>query len=346
MNPLMLAGAGALLLLFARKGQSLPASPSAMLLPSGSSGRTPVAAARALAAYFAKGGSRGSKGKPDPVVKQAQADMGTLTADGIYGAKTRARAHALGVELPAIASKPKAAASLVLAPVDKAGRASVDAAKDLAAHIASGGSKGTKGKPNATVRAAQADMGGLTADGIYGAKTRARAAALGVTIVEPPTKPGTPPAPSAAPMAAPAPPPKPRVTSAAPPPAPTPASSRGYTPEQAARSLGEYLAQGGSRKSAYVKDRQADMGGLKPDGVYGPSTRARAAALGVVLPRTPKEAASELGTYLRGGGSKGSKGAPSAAVKQAQTDMGGLAADGLYGPATRARGKALGVTLP
>jgi hypothetical protein len=63
--------------------------------------------------------------------------------------------------------------------------------------------------------------------------------------------------------------------------------------------------------------------------------------------RTPEQAASALYSYAKAalaagkGAQLGIKGAPSSTVHDAQRDMGGLVADGIYGPATRERGHAL-----
>lgn len=63
--------------------------------------------------------------------------------------------------------------------------------------------------------------------------------------------------------------------------------------------------------------------------------------------RAPDQAARDLLAYVNAAaGSQratllGYKGHPNAFVQSAQSDMGGIAADGIYGPATRARGKAL-----
>jgi hypothetical protein len=47
-------------------------------------------------------------------------------------------------------------------------------------------------------------------------------------------------------------------------------------------------------------------------------------------------------SYLTQGGLPGTKAAPAKTVRDAQHDMGGgLIADGIYGPKTQARGKAL-----
>lgn len=69
-----------------------------------------------------------------------------------------------------------------------------------------------------------------------------------------------------------------------------------------------------------------------------------------VVPADPNAAARELASYVtknKGKGAKlGTKAAPSDVVRALQAQMGGLVTDGIYGPATRERGKALGVTMP
>lgn len=69
--------------------------------------------------------------------------------------------------------------------------------------------------------------------------------------------------------------------------------------------------------------------------------------------RTAEQAANELYRYVVAAaetgtmGALGTKGKPNAVVRDAQADMGGLATDGIYGPATRTRGKKLiGKTFP
>lgn len=63
--------------------------------------------------------------------------------------------------------------------------------------------------------------------------------------------------------------------------------------------------------------------------------------------RSPQQAARELLSYARkaiaarNGAALGTKGRPNAFVRAAQLDMGQVKADGIYGTATRARGKAL-----
>lgn len=63
--------------------------------------------------------------------------------------------------------------------------------------------------------------------------------------------------------------------------------------------------------------------------------------------RSPAQAATELLAYVtpilaaKRGSELGTKGAPNGFVKAAQLDMGGVTADGIYGPTTRTRGTKL-----
>lgn len=63
-------------------------------------------------------------------------------------------------------------------------------------------------------------------------------------------------------------------------------------------------------------------------------------------PRTPAQAARELAKYLAAGGSPGHHSAPAEFVLHAQYDMGKIKSDGIVGPQTRARARALGSVLP
>lgn len=236
----------------------------------------------------------------------------------------------------------------------------------------------------------QARMGGIEADGKVGPKTRARAAALGVILPAQGRQLPQPVTPRAKP--------KPHVTNLPPvpiygnpngraaqrPPAPpepakprqpaqrptmtSSAAAPGLTPSVAARQYQAYITGGGSKgskakPSAEIKKYQAAMGKLVVDGIDGPKTQARARALLTVdnvrngspapvvtqqkqAALTPKDYALALRNHLESGGSRGTKAAPSAAVKASQLGMGGgLVPDGQYGPKTQARASALGVTL-
>lgn len=67
-----------------------------------------VVAALALGEYLKKNPTNfGSKTKPDAMVKKLQTAMGDISADGIVGPMTRARAQSLGVTLPAAPKKKK-----------------------------------------------------------------------------------------------------------------------------------------------------------------------------------------------------------------------------------------------
>jgi peptidoglycan hydrolase-like protein with peptidoglycan-binding domain len=175
--------------------------------------RAPRVAAQDLYNYVTelvradRGAELGSASKPNATVRDAQRDMKLVTADGIYGTKTRARGkELLGREFPARESKtrgqplasstkptpakavvipPHAAPAVVLehAPAAEppppsqpvAPHSPRESAEAMYVYVSAPSSDlGSKKKPNATIRAAQKAMGGLTADGIYGPKTRAR----------------------------------------------------------------------------------------------------------------------------------------------------------------------------
>lgn len=80
--------------------QPAPAAPAKPALTIDVPKRSPADAAAALRDFLRRTHKYGSKKAPVPEVKAAQADMGSLTVDGIVGPKTRARAKALGVTLP------------------------------------------------------------------------------------------------------------------------------------------------------------------------------------------------------------------------------------------------------
>lgn len=61
---------------------------------------------------------------------------------------------------------------------------------------------------------------------------------------------------------------------------------------------------------------------------------------------TPAESAEVLKRYLAETHSYGTKTLPDDTVKRCQSYMGGLVADGIYGPKTRARAAQLGVSIP
>ena len=196
---------------------------------------------------------------------------------------------------------------------------------------------GSKGKPSAAVQHAQKTMGGgIKADGIYGPATRARAKALGVSLPARPSSSAPAPAPKVTigparitkpkPKAAPKPAkPKPPKASSAPPPrppAPAPASTR----------------------AARLEDVKPDKG--RPPRFESATRPAR--SLPAPSARAPKQAALELLEYTKRSrpAQWGTKAAPNPIVRAAQKDMGSITADGIYGPSTRSRAKALGVTLP
>lgn len=85
-----------------------PSSPAPGLPSSPEATRSPVAAAQALFDYVSaaisagRSASLGSKGSPNAIVRDAQADMGDVAIDGIYGTATRTRGkQLLGKTFPA-----------------------------------------------------------------------------------------------------------------------------------------------------------------------------------------------------------------------------------------------------
>jgi hypothetical protein len=241
-----------------------------------------------------------------------------------------------------------------------AGRSALDAARALEQYLSAGGSQGTKSAPSEQVRRAQADMGGTKADGIVGPATRTRAEALGVLL--PPrtlemtrTAPSSAPSSSAAPKPAapkpapPAKPSKPAVKSAPAPTAKAALASIKAPPKPAPKPAAPAKPSKPAVKSAPAPKPAVKAAAPKPAAVKAPAKPAAKPAAVVKAPakRAPVQAARDLLTYLQTRGANyGTKNAPSGPVRDAQRDMGGVAADGIYGPSTRARGAALGVKLP
>lgn len=208
---------------------------------------------------------------------------------------------------------PASALPATSSPVVQAGRSPKDAARELLSYVSplirSGqlDALGSKDAPNTIVQALQRDMKGkLVADGVYGPKTAARGKELlGLEFpqrVAPKRIVPKQPPPSAA---TPAPPIVDFAQSAAAPPSaaptPTPAPGASLTPPAPPPALDTHVAE-----------------------------------------HSPKEAAEALYLYVTGPSPDfGAKGHPSDIIKQAQLHMGKLTADGIYGPKTEARGKAL-----
>lgn len=139
------------------------------------------------------------------------------------------------------------------------------------------GELGTGANPNQQIARLQAAMGLIEADGIYGPKTRARGKEL--TGMEFPVRL----------RAAPTAPPVPTPTAPQPPAPEPPIPSEKLTTRdskfEAAEKLYAHIESGGARgfkrrPSEDVREAQKTMGGgLVPDGIYGPKTRARGAEL-------------------------------------------------------------------
>jgi hypothetical protein len=313
-----------------------------------STGRyTPEQAANALLLYLehpASGDFWGSKDSPNKIIAAAQLDMLTLVSDGIYGPATKARGEALtGKPWPA-----RAAA----------------AAKKPAASIPSNKVQITESADRALTGDGQWKTSAVqpeTADQMVQALTSTRSSAV-----------MTPKAPrSSAVMTSTAPRSSAVMTPTPPPGATTLPAER--SPKDAAQALYTYATQlkregradelgTKEQPSNFVAAAQRDMRKLQSDGIYGPKTQARGKELlaiefpnrygtgsKVAAPVPPLTAANQqqraaqgLLAYLQGqGADQGSKGSPSPMVRAAQQQMGALTADGIYGPATRARGAQL-----
>ncbi len=171
--------------------------------------RAPSAAARelyALVTQIVRAGDLdqlGTKGAPNPQIAILQRDMRGIRSDGVYGPKTAARGkELLGREFPArtppanrrvitshsesgpVPLSPPAAFAPPATAAPAAPKVDIryspqQAAEALYLLVTSPGvDLGTRDRPNVLVEAAQHDMGGLVADGVYGPKTAARGTAL------------------------------------------------------------------------------------------------------------------------------------------------------------------------
>lgn len=339
-------------------GAPLPPPPPPLpnVKPSPSPPSPQVRAAQLLAVHLAQSGANfGSAGNPNTFVGTFQTAMGGLTADGIVGPATRARAKALGVELPVRkvpvaqppAAKPapakpalKATAKLkpstsATTPSGTALTASVlpakQAAELLRAHLAEPGANwGYAGHENKFVATSQRDMG-LVPDGIVGPATRARALELGVTlparmlVLTPTVEPKALAAPA---QKLPVPDAKPRVL------AKKPAAKPAAKPKaKAAPAANKPATKKVVSTSPKTPPRPLLESSAAPD---APSER-----------RAPEQAAKDLAELLKAKGANfGSKKSTDERVKGCQRDMGGITADGIVGPGTRARALELGSKLP
>lgn len=161
------------------------------------SGRTSKQAAQALrdwvnaALKSGNDAALGSSKAPNDTVAIAQRDMRLIVSDGVYGPKTAARGkELLGVEFPSRTKRRTAATATptptLSIPVPPATDISVNKHSPIEAanallvllNASAPSTWGTRAQPNDVIAKAQADMGGIVADGIYGAKTQARGRAL------------------------------------------------------------------------------------------------------------------------------------------------------------------------
>jgi len=333
-----LAAVGAALAAAANGGSSTSVSSTPIAKPSGKV--TPLEAANLLLMYLSGGAvAWGSKDAPNTIIGGAQADMGEILADGIYGPKTKARGEALtGKQWP---SRPSAA------PAAKPAAAKPAAAKKpAAAPAASSSIPSNKVQVSTATGAPKGDQA---------MREYAMAHAIDVPTQGPTLN-------------------NPGVMTPNPPPGATVVPTE-RSPKDAAQALYTYatqLVRSGRGAELGTKDKpnntvaaaQRDMRKIASDGIYGPKTQARGKELlgmefpsrygtGTKIASKPpvpqltaanqqQRAAEGLLAYLQSkGADQGSKGSPSAMVRAAQQQMGGLVADGIYGPATSKRGTQL-----
>lgn len=207
------------------------------------------AAAENLIDYVAPRLSTVSPTVPDARIREYQAQMGGITADGKYGPATRARIREL-LGLQVVIPDPSGSPPPTSAPAPRSRRGSrpleewerdqslglqAAAAVGLWGYVTRNASRLRSDVADGTVRSYQTQMGGLVADGKYGRATRGKIASLLPGVV-PPELPSSassplpaatrPPATTAAPARTPSamdypgasPPPTPRPTQPAPPP--------------------------------------------------------------------------------------------------------------------------------
>ncbi len=300
---------------------------------------TPEQAAKALRVYVTQAVAVdwGSKAAPNPIIKAAQKDMLQIAADGVYGPATQKRGAALtGNAWP---SRPAAKVTV------------------------------KKPTPTATASSIPANKVTLASSSTRSPATQAADARVEQFLAKQVSQP------------------KASGPTPTPPPAAAEVVTTQRTTKQAAQALHSYVtplirsgrgAELGSaaKPNDFVAAAQRDMKLIASDGIYGAKTMARGKELlgvefpsrygvGTKLPAanvlnaapavppvtTTNEqarAAESLLAYLqKPGADQGVKGKPSSFVRASQSAMGALTADGIYGPATRARGAQLtGKTFP
>lgn len=210
----------------------------------------------------------GYKGRPSQPVRDFQAAAG-LAADGILGPRTRAKAKALGVDLP-----PRPDARPTTGEGGSAIKAIVTQLRDyLRANSRDVNAFGHRGYPSPNVVRAQQAMG-IATDGIVGPNTYAAAERYGVEL---PLRP-----------------PMPKAYSAMTPGELKAANAGQAALKRAAERLRDFLRANPKaaafgykgRPSQPVRDFQG-AAGLVADGILGPNTRSAAKAVGVTFPARP-----------------------------------------------------------
>jgi peptidoglycan hydrolase-like protein with peptidoglycan-binding domain len=323
----------------------------------------PVASVHPLQQYATTTVRVGSRGAAVTALQRA---LGGLTADGVFGpaTETRVKTYQRSKELTADGVvNPNVWNALMGKPYTKTAPAAPPPPPPAATHPLQQYATTTirRGSRGAAVAALQRTLGGLTADGVFGALTEGkvkdyqRSKELTADGIVGPNvwnalmgKPYTKTAPKAT----------------APAPAPTPPAPAPPPPPAAAHPLQQYATQTlqrGSRGAA-VAALQRTLGGLTADGVFGALTEAKVRSYqqskqltvngvvnanvwnalmgksytktGVVTP--PPTATSPLSQYASVVLRLGSRGDAVVALQRA---LGGLTADGVFGPATDTRVK-------
>jgi hypothetical protein len=216
-----------------------------------------------------------------------------------------------------------------------------EAAEALRLYIQETKSYGSKARPDATIKRCQKYMKYLAIDGIAGPKTLARAAALGYPITPIMGKEEITRAPSTA-IVRPSVPRRPTLPARVITPSLPKVPEIEEEEEKPAAKIKKKIKPKPPKPKATVELKEPETE-EETEAMFTEAAKAE-----VIEPetRSPKEAADDLKKHILATRSYGTKAKPDQTVMAAQRDMGGIAADGIYGPATRSRAAQLGVTLP
>jgi hypothetical protein len=227
--------------------------------------------------------------------------MGGINADGKYGLGTQGRIRAILGSNVAIPDAP-AGPALTASPSSGTGTAAQQAAARSLINYVNATPSLRSNVANDQVRAYQTAMGGVTADGKYGAGTQARIRALlGASTSVPAAPTGAAPA------------------------ATTPAPTGASAAQRAAQELADYVRatpslRGNVYNATVERLQRAIGGGVTVDGKYGAGTQARLRALGVDAPAlaagsSPTATTAPPATTAAPGGGGGGGGGGSVATQ-------------------------------